>query len=199
VTSFGKRLAPAAASAALMPQSFPARLVLPDGAERNCTVSAIDPDSALFHGMAPLPEGTPVVAFIEEIGRIDGRAGERDSDGGLWLSFGLRGARRARFIRHLRWLVRREQGLAAAERRHTRYEPRQASARIVLAGGREQPCEVLDISLSGAGLRARVRPSIGSPVTLGRMKGRVVRFFEGGFAIEFLTPLERSDLDSALR
>ena len=58
---------------------------------------------------------------------------------------------------------------------------------------------MIDISLSGAGLRSRLKPSIGSPVTLGRMKGRVVRHFADGFAIEFLTPLERSDLDSALR
>jgi hypothetical protein len=92
-----------------------------------------------------------------------------------------------------------KRGLAAAERRHTRYEPTNTSARFALPGGREQRCEVIDISLSGAGLRSRLKPSIGSPVTLGRMKGRVVRHFADGFAIEFLTPLERSDLDSALR
>jgi len=57
---------------------------------------------------------------------------------------------------------------------------------------------VIDISLSGAGLRSRSKPSIGSPVMLGRMRGRVVRHLEDGFAIEFLTPLDRSDLDSAL-
>ncbi len=199
MTSFGKRLAPAAESAALMPQSFAARLLLPDGAERTCEVTAIDPDSALFRAAAPVPAGTPLVAYIDEVGRVDGRAADRDEHGGFWLAFALKGTRRARFIRHLRWLIRRERGLAAAERRHTRYEPRQTSARIVFAGGREQSCEVIDISLSGAGLRARARPSIGSPVTLGRMKGRVVRHFDGGFAIEFLTPLERSDLDSALR
>ena len=199
MTSFGKRLAPAAESAALMPQSLPARVLLPDGSERTCEVTAIDPDSALFRAADPVPKGTPLVAYIDEVGRVDGRAAERGADGGYWVNFTLTGARRARFIRHLRWLIRRERGLAAAERRHTRYEPRRTSARIVLAGGREQPCEVIDISLSGAGLRARVKPSIGSPVTLGRMKGRVVRYFDGGFAIEFLTPLERSDLDSALR
>lgn len=198
MTTFGKRLAPAAESAALMPQTFPARLLLPDGAERSCEVTAIDPDSALV--LAPLapPPGTPVTAFIEEIGRVDGSAAEAD-ERGFWVSFTFAGPRRAHFIRHLRWLVRRDAGVAAAGRRHTRFAPRDNRARIILPGGREQPCEVIDISLSGAAIRARVMPSIGSPVTLGRMKGRVVRHFEEGFAIEFLTPLERSDLDSALR
>lgn len=197
MTSFGKRLAPAAQSAQLMPQSFPARLLLPDGAERHCEVTAIDPDSALFLLAGAPPEDTPVVAFIEEIGRVDGTVGEA-ADHGVWVNFNFAEGRQPRFIRHLRWLIRRDRGLAAAERRHTRYEPRNRAARFSLPGGREQACEVIDISLSGAGLRSLVKPSIGSPVTLGRMKGRVVRHFAEGFAIEFLTPLERNDLDSAL-
>ncbi len=197
MTQFGKRLAPAAEAAALMPQSFPARLLLPGGTERRCEVTAIDPESALFLTDETLPEGTPLVAYIEEIGRVDGSAGEPGQKG-FWVNFSFAENRRPRFERHLRWLIRRERGQAAAERRHTRYEPRDKSARFSLPGGREQACEVIDISLSGAGLRARMKPSIGSPVTLGRMKGRVVRHFQDGFAIEFLTPLERSDLDSAL-
>lgn len=197
MTQFGKRLAPAAQSAALMPQSFPARLLLPGSLERRCEVTAIDPDGALVLTAEPVPEGTPVVAYIEEIGRLDGIAAET-ADNGYWLNFTLSEQRRPRFVRHLRWLIRRERGLAAAERRHTRYEPINSLARFSLPGGREQACEVIDISLSGAGLRSRMKPSIGSPVTLGRMKGRVVRHFEEGFAIEFLTPLERSDLDSVL-
>ena len=197
MTQFGKRLAPAAQSAALMPQSLPARLLLAGGDERHCQVAAIDPDSALFLSTEPIAEGTSLVAFIEDIGRVDGTAGEADEQG-FWVNFRFMPGHRPRFERHLRWLIRRDHGLAAAERRHTRFEPRDKQSRFTLAGGREQPCEVIDISLSGAGLRSRVKPSVGSPVTLGRMKGRVVRHFEDGFAIEFLTPLERSDLDSAL-
>lgn len=197
MTQFGKRLAPAAEAAALMPQSFPARLLLPGGIERRCEVTAIDPDSALFLIGDALAEGTRVVAYIEEIGRVDGTAAE-PAPGGQWMTFSFAENRQPRFVRHLRWLVRRERGLAAAERRHTRYEPRRKSARFTLPGGREQTCEVIDISLSGAGVRSRIQPSLGSPIMLGRTKGRVVRHFADGFAIEFLTPLERSDLDSAL-
>ena len=197
MTQFGKRLAPAAEAAALMPQNFPARLLLPSGAERRCEVTAIDPDCALFLTPEPLPEGTPLVAYIEEIGRVDGTAGE-PAGNGQWVNFTFDENRQPRFVRHLRWLIRRERGLAAAERRHTRFEPRDRSARFSLPGGREEACEVIDISLSGAGVKSRAKPSIGSPVMLGRMKGRVVRHFPEGFAIELLTPLERSDLDSAL-
>lgn len=197
MTQFGKRLAPAAEAATLIPRSFPARLLLPGGAEKPCEVTAIDPDSALFLCEEKPSEGTPLVAYIEEIGRVDGVAGEHVPEG-FWVGFSFAADRQPRFVRHLRWLVRRELGLAAAERRHTRYEPRNRQASFSLPGGREQPCEVIDISLSGAGLRSRSKPSIGSPVMLGRMRGRVVRHLGDGFAIEFLAPLERSDLDSAL-
>lgn len=197
MTQFGKRLAPVVQSAALMPQSFAARLLLPDSGELHCDVTAIDPDSALFLSEERVTEGTPLAAYIEEVGRVDGVAAEA-AELGFWVNFVFTTGRQPRFVRHLRWLIRRESGIAATARRHTRYEPRARHARFTLAGGREQPCEVIDISLSGAGIRSRMKPSVGSPVTLGRMKGRVVRHFEDGFAIEFLTPLERSDLDSAL-
>lgn len=195
---FGKRLASASELAALMPQSFPARLVLPGGDAFDAAATALDPDSLKILTPHKLAEGTPLTALIEEVGRLDGRAAEAEEDG-FWMSLDLPQPQRQRFIRHLRWLVRKEMGEAAANRRHTRFAPRQATARLVLAGGREQSCELIDISLSGAGVRSALLPSIGSPLTLGRMRGRVVRHFAGGFAIEFLSPLERSDLDSALR
>ncbi len=47
------------------------------------------------------------------------------------------------------------------------------------------PCRVMDVSLSGAAVATEVAVPIGSPVTLGRTQGRVVRHLEGGFAMEF--------------
>ena len=76
MTSFGKRLAPAAQSAALMPQTLPARLLLRAGAELHCEVTAIDPDSALFLTSELVAEATPVTAYIEDIGRVDGVVAE---------------------------------------------------------------------------------------------------------------------------
>jgi hypothetical protein len=46
---------------------------------------------------------------------------------------------------------------------------------------------VLDISLSGAAVRTKVRPSVGSMVHLGNMRARVVRHLEDGIALEFAT------------
>lgn len=198
MTQFGKRLPGTLPPAPeTSPPALEARLLLPGGEEQSLMVTALDPDGGLFLTPQPLAPGTPLTALIEEIGRIDGRAGEA-APNGMWVSFDIEGARRQRLIRHLRWLVRRERGEAEALRRHTRFEPRNRHAAITLPGGRAEPCEVIDISLSGAGLRAAQRPGIGAPVSLGGIRARVVRHLPDGFAIEFLAALSQSDLDSAL-
>ena len=58
--------------------------------------------------------------------------------------------------------------------------------------GREYNCEVVDISLSGAGIKVDVMPSLGTYIMLGKMRGRVVRYLENGVAIEFVKPLEQA-------
>ena len=50
MTQFGKRLAPAAEAAALMPQTFPARLLLPGGEEREPFVVGHEPLGATGNG-----------------------------------------------------------------------------------------------------------------------------------------------------
>ena len=97
MTQFGKRLAPAAQSAALMPQSFPARFLLPDGTEQCCEVTAIDPESALFLSAERVAEGTHIIAYIEEIGRVDGVAGEPAEDG-FWVTFSIAPGLQPRFV-----------------------------------------------------------------------------------------------------
>ena len=49
---------------------------------------------------------------------------------------------------------------------------------------------VIDISLSGAAIELAVRPAMGTPVTLGRMRARVVRHFQDGVAVEFASAQE---------
>jgi hypothetical protein len=52
----------------------------------------------------------------------------------------------------------------------------------------------MDLSLSGAAVDVEIRPAIGTPVRLGNMRGRVVRHFMEGVAIEFLSLQSRETL-----
>ncbi len=107
--------------------------------------------------------------------------------------------RREKMIQTLEWLKAKAEGRAQERRRHLRIEPQDGQSRIVLSDGRSYPCEVLDISLSGASVRMAVLPAIGTHVTLGRMRGRVVRHHESGIAIEFVQTARPEALQQTVR
>ncbi len=69
---------------------------------------------------------------------------------------------------------------------------RHGGARLILPNGLNIACRVIDISESGAAIATDQRPEIGTPVTIGKTPGRVVRHLEDGFAIEFMR-LQHSD------
>ncbi len=56
----------------------------------------------------------------------------------------------------------------------------------------------MDLSLSGAAVDIEIRPPIGTAVQLGNMRGRIVRHFLEGVAIEFLTLQSREALTECL-
>ncbi len=60
---------------------------------------------------------------------------------------------------------------------------------LKLENGREVVARLIDISLSGVAIQCPVQPPMGSVVTVGSTPGRLVRFFDGGFGVQFMLPL----------
>ncbi|CLR02959.1 Uncharacterised protein [Mycobacterium tuberculosis] len=56
----------------------------------------------------------------------------------------------------------------------------------------------MDLSLSGAAIDIDIRPALGTAVRLGSMRGRVVRHFMEGVAIEFSSVQSRETLTEFL-
>ena len=167
--------------------------MLPDMSEHPCQVNSISLEGATFlTGHVPL-QGQPIVAYLEEVGRIEATTAEPVA-GGFLVKFSLTGARRDRLQSRLDWLVQKKTGDEPQERRHTRYEPKESRSQITLPDGREYLCEVIDISLSGAAVKVDVMPALGTNLLLGKMRGRVVRYLDTGIAIEFVRPLDRGQL-----
>ena len=54
-----------------------------------------------------------------------------------------------------------------------------------MESGDEERCRIIDLSLSGVAVVSDHRPPIGSKVNVGKAPGRVVRYIDGGFAVEF--------------
>jgi hypothetical protein len=171
-----------------------ARFMLPDGSEYPCQAAEVSADGALFMSDAPVATGTPIVAYLDGLGRVEASVGRLLGDG-FHVHFSLSGARRDRFNQRLQAFASGVDPL----RRHDRLVPREQVSQIALSDGRVYACEIIDISLSGASVRIGVLPRIGTQVMLGKMHGRVVRHHEDGVAIAFVQLLDHETLAAATR
>jgi hypothetical protein len=166
------------------------RYMLPDLSEHPCQVTNLTTTGATFVTTTIPDIGLPIVAYLEELGRIEAIS-DKAVPGGFRISFSLKGSRLEKLEARIKWLGERPAS-GDEERRHARFEPRESQSQITLPDGRVYNCEVVDISVSGAGITVDVMPSLGTYVMLGKMRGRVVRYLENGVAIEFVKPLEQA-------
>lgn len=187
---------PASAAAQSRGVALFGRFMLPDMSEHPCTVTDLSIAGATFKAEQTPPAGLPIVAYLEELGRVEALTGEATSDGAFRISFSVKGARLEKLESRIKWLGQKHVGGEAEGRRHARFEPRDSKSQFTLPDGRVYNCEVLDISVSGAGVRVEVTPSLGTYVMLGKMRGRVVRHIENGLAIEFISQLDSQQLGS---
>jgi len=68
----------------------------------------------------------------------------------------------------------------------------------MLPDGSTQTCLVIDLSVTGAALSAEAVPDIGTVLAVGKVVGRVVRHFEGGFAVEFTERQSPDEIEKKL-
>ena len=106
---------------------------------------------------------------------------------GFTVSLKATDRKRDKLAAQLTWIANKHELSLPEDRRHDRFAPRNPRAEIQLQDGRSYPCRIIDLSLSGAAIDIDVRPAIGTQVTLGTMRGRVVRHFQEGIALEFAT------------
>ncbi len=166
------------------------RYMLPDMSEHPCQVTNLSTTGATFLTSEIPPIGLSIVAYLEELGRIEAVT-DKAVPGGFRISFSLKGSRLEKLESRIKWLGERPDS-GEESRRNARFEPRESQSQLTLPDGRVYNCEVVDISVSGAGVTVDVLPSLGTYVMLGRMRGRVVRYLENGVAIEFVKPLEQA-------
>ncbi len=179
------------------PTTLFGRFMLPDSSEFPCQVVNITTEGATFITNDVPPVGLDIVAYLEELGRIEARSAGVVANGFV-VTYTMTGARLERLHARIQWLESKRTGKGSESRRHQRYEPRESSSQITLPDGRVYPCEVLDISVSGAGLKVEVLPAMGTYLMLGKMRGRVVRYLDNGIAIEFAKQLDVHQLQTQL-
>lgn len=159
--------------------------MLPDRREFPCQVINMSPGGLALLAPGIGNVGDRVVAYLDHIGRVEGRI-TRILDNGFAMTLGATPRKRDKLAAQLTWLANRDILNLPEDRRHDRIVPRNPIAVLTLDDGTKMTCRIIDLSLSGAAISAEHKPPLKSLVTLGRVQARVVRKLEDGFAIEFI-------------
>jgi hypothetical protein len=165
------------------------RYMLADRREFPCQILEMSPGDALVIAPVAGIAGEKVIAYVDHIGRIEGSI-LNQMEGGFLMDIAASPRKRDKMAAQLTWLANKDILNLPEDRRHERVVPDIRHSTVVLDDGRRYNCKIIDISLSGAAIELDVRPAMGTPVTLGRMRARVVRHFQNGVAVEFASAQE---------
>ncbi|MBW9114952.1 PilZ domain-containing protein [Rhizobium cauense] len=176
-----------------VPINMQGRLMLASYEEYECLVVDMSPGDMYVTCQGRPRANERVVAYIDHLGRVEGYVQAVDG-GGFVMSIHATERKREKLAAQLTWLANKHELGLPEDRRHDRLTPRETKTEIMLEDGARYTCRIMDLSLSGAAIDVEVRPPIGTPLRLGNMRGRVVRHFVEGVAIEFLSLQSRETL-----
>jgi hypothetical protein len=165
------------------------RYMLADRREFPCQIIDMSPGDARVIAPVSGRPGEKIIIYLDHLGRVEGTISEL-IDGGFQMQLISSPRRRDKMAAQLTWLANKDLLNLPEDRRHERVVPDMRHSSILLEDGRRYNCKITDISLSGAAVEIDVRPALGTPVTLGRMRARVVRHFPDGIAVEFASVQE---------
>ena len=182
--------------------SLPGRYSLTDGdgtrgERRLFACRAVNLSTRAMAVTAPVTAklGVSVIADIEQLGRLKGTI-TREFRLGFVISIAASAQEREMLATRIDWAEKHRNLEIRDGRAHPRFIPRRPHTLLVLQDGSMQPCFVVDISVSGAAVSAKIVPEIGTVVAVGSVVGRVVRYFAGGFAIRFAAVQNRQEVEA---
>ena len=158
--------------------------MLEDRTEHACQVIDMSPGNVALRADRLATTGERVIVYLDHVGRVEGVVTRR-LQGGFAMTVNASEGKRDKLAAQLTWLANKHELDLPEDRRHERLQPRNPRSVLKLTDGRQYQCRIADLSLSGAGLEIETKPEIGTEVMLGSIRGRVVRHFADGVAVEF--------------
>jgi hypothetical protein len=155
-----------------------------------CRAVNISPETIALAAPIRGRVGERAFASIDRLGKFKGSI-VRLLDGGFVMSVVASEEERTKLAAKIDWVEQFKNFDIADQRSDHRFVPANPRSRIVLADATSEDCFVLDLSASGAAISAHTIPEIGTVLALATIVARVVRHFDGGFAVRFI---ERQDL-----
>ncbi len=160
------------------------RFMMQDKREFPCQIQSMSSGSATLITPQVGAIGETIIAYVDHLGRLEGKI-LRVFNGGFAMSVNATPHKRDKLAAKITWIANRHELSLPEDRRHERIAPTRNVTRVKLEDGRTYEVHIIDLSLSGAAIEMSVRPAIGTLMWLGNMRGRVVRHFDEGVAIEF--------------
>jgi hypothetical protein len=169
----------------------------PQGRPRSfaCRTSRVSPFRMMVDAPVTGRIGDRMMPYFGDFGQLEGRISDIQS-GEFLLELSMTGIMRRKMADKLAWLEQMQKDLRVQDvRKQARIIPANPHALLTLADGSTRECFVIDVSVSGAAVSAELQPEIGTPLAVGTCIGRVVRHLPSGFAVQFVEPLSRIDLE----
>jgi PilZ domain len=147
------------------------RFMRSDRKEFDCESIDASPYGIAFSSDAGVQPNERIVAYLNQIGRVEGRVA-RIFPGGFAIQMNVPPAKRDKLNSQLTTLADRQSRGLPDDRRHDRIAPRDRYTILKLANGREYTATLIDISMSGAALNVDCEPPIGARVVSARRRPR---------------------------
>jgi hypothetical protein len=150
-----------------------------------CRAVNISPSAVALSSPVIVKAGERIITHINHVGKLEG-AVVRVLERGFIMGIVASDDERYKLAAKIEWLEKHKNHDAADLRTDTRAVPANPYSRMILPDGSNETCLVLDLSVSGAAISADTVPNIGTVLSIGTVVSRVVRHFEGGFAVKFV-------------
>lgn len=159
----------------------------PEGEEFTCTTVDVCAGGLRINLARPLHKDDQLVLYIDELGRVEGRVARVLPDIGYGIELLAPARKRDKIGDQLTWLVNKDR-LGLVDERQAERRPGSGQIVATYGGGIAIACAVADVSVFGVALKtAGPRPAIGDRVQVNERAGTCIRYFDGGFAVDFRT------------
>jgi hypothetical protein len=165
--------------------------MLTDRREYPCQVQDMSPGGVALVAPVAGRTGERVIAYVDHLGRLEGTI-VRTNPVGFAMMIAATLRKRDKLAAQLTWLANRYILGLPEERSHQRIGPRNPRTTMILPDGIVAPCQIVQMSQSGAAVQSWTKPPVGALIWLGKTQCRVVHISDDGFAVEF-TCLQDSD------
>jgi len=163
---------------------LPGRFMLANRLEGCCTTIDLSACGVAVECSDSGEIGDHIVAYIDRLGPMDGEIARRLQNG---FAFKITAPPRKieKLAARIAWLVQRDVFGAPDNRKQDRVETEGGQISVTTPDGEEHVATLIDVSSEGAAMNVAISPPIGTSVTVGQRRARVVRHFAGGVAVKF--------------